>query len=333
MDYTFTKATKRKVKARFAIDGPSGSGKTYTALVAATVLAEGGKIAVIDTEHGSASLYSDIFTFDVLELDNFNPENYTNAIQAAEKAGYAVIVVDSLSHAWEGEGGALDMADDATRRMKSPNSYTAWKEVTPIHRKMVDAMLGSPAHIVATMRSKMEYVQEKDNTSGKTVIRKVGMAPVQRQGMEYEFTLVGDMDIDHTIVVSKSRCPALADAVEKKPGKDFFKRFLDWLNSGALETAPAPKPSIFKSTPTPPPAEPEPEAAPAPALSLEEAYKITNRDGLEYGKIPTETLQVMTLGIKKALNNPNTSADDKAEYDRKRVAINLILTARKNGEV
>lgn len=95
----------------------------------------------------------------------------------------------------------------------------------------------------------------------------------------------------------------------------------------------APEPSIFKSAPTPPPAAPEPDDAPAPALSLEEAYKITNRDGLEYGKIPTETLQVMQLGIKKALNNPNTSADDKAEWDRKRVAINLILTARKNGEV
>ena len=329
MDYTFTKATKRKVKARFAIDGPSGSGKTYTALVAATVLAEGGKIAVIDTEHGSASLYSDIFTFDVLELDNFNPENYTNAIQAAEKAGYAVIVVDSLSHAWEGEGGALDMADDATRRMKSPNSYTAWKEVTPIHRKMVDAMLGSPAHIVATMRSKMEYVQEKDNTSGKTVIRKVGMAPVQRQGMEYEFTLVGDMDIDHTIVISKSRCPALADAVEKKPGKDFFKRFLDWLNSGAPE-APTPPTTTTEPEPTPTPAIPSTKPEP---VSLEEAYKIKNRDGLEYGNIATETLQVMLLGIRKALNNPDVSADDKAEYLKKQSAINLIIAARKSGEV
>jgi len=326
MDYTFTKATKRKVKARFAIDGPSGSGKTYTALVAATVLAEGGKIAVIDTEHGSASLYSDIFTFDVLELDNFNPENYTNAIQAAEKAGYAVIVVDSLSHAWEGEGGALDMADDATRRMKSPNSYTAWKEVTPIHRKMVDAMLGSPAHIVATMRSKMEYVQEKDNTSGKTVIRKVGMAPVQRQGMEYEFTLVGDMDIDHTIVISKSRCPALADAVEKKPGKDFFKRFLDWLNSGAPEAPTPPPPTKQKPEPTP-------EAEQKQPLSLEEAYKIKNRDGLEYGNIATETLQVMLLGIRKALNNPDVSADDRTEYLKKQSAINLIIAARKSGEV
>jgi hypothetical protein len=327
MDYTFTKATKRKVKARFAIDGPSGSGKTYTALVAATVLAEGGKIAVIDTEHGSASLYSDIFTFDVLELDNFNPENYTNAIQAAEKAGYAVIVVDSLSHAWEGEGGALDMADDATRRMKNPNSYVAWKEVTPIHRKMVEAMLGSPAHIVATMRSKMEYVQDKDS-NGKPVIRKVGMAPIQRQGMEYEFTLVGDMDIDHTIVISKSRCPALADAVEKKPGKDFFKRFLDWLNSGAPEAPAAPLPTKQKPEPAP-----TPETEQKQPLSLEEAYKIKNRDGLEYGNIATETLQVMLLGIRKALNNPDVSADDRMEYLKKQSAINLIIAARKSGEV
>ena len=210
-DFTFQKASKKQVKARIAIDGPSGSGKTYTALVAATALANNGKIAVIDTEHGSASLYSDHFSFDVLELASFSPETYTHAIHAAERAGYSVILIDSLSHAWEGEGGALDLADDAARRQKTPNSYTAWKEVTPIHRKMVDAILSSSAHIAATMRSKMDYVQEKDS-NGRTLIRKIGLAPVQRAGMEYEFTLVGDMDLDHTIVISKSRCPALADA-------------------------------------------------------------------------------------------------------------------------
>src|SRR5665811_318110 len=121
-DFNFQKATKQRVKARFAIDGPSGSGKTFTALVAATALAENGKIAVIDTEHGSASLYSDAFSFDVLELDNYHPNNYIKAIEMAEKQGYDVIVIDSLSHAWEGEGGALDLADEAAKRQKTPNS-------------------------------------------------------------------------------------------------------------------------------------------------------------------------------------------------------------------
>lgn len=243
-NFVFSKATKKRSKARIAIDGPSGSGKTYTALIAATVLANGGKVAVIDTERGSASLYSDKFAFDVLELDNFSPDLYTRAIHAAEEAGYSVIVIDSLTHAWEGEGGALDMVDKAAARVQG-NSYVAWRDVTPLHRGMVDAMLQSPCHIIATMRSKMDYVQEKDERTGKTAIRKVGMAPIQRQGMEYEFTLVGDMDIDHKFIVSKSRCAVLADAVVSKPDGVFFKRFLDWLNEGE-EVKPAPKP-----TPTP----------------------------------------------------------------------------------
>ncbi len=239
MSFTFEKATKRQLKLRLAIDGPSGSGKTYTALVAATaMLAEvqpdrqpgSGRIAVIDTERGSACLYSDQFDFDVLELDYFSPEIYIDSIHAAEEQGYSVIVIDSLSHAWEGEGGALDLVDQATAR-KGGNAFAAWKEVTPLQRKLVETILRSPAHIVATMRSKMDYVMEKDD-KGKTVIRKVGMAPIQRQGMEYEFTIVGDMDLDHNFNVTKSRCDLVADKVVRKPDAKFFKKILDWLNSG-----------------------------------------------------------------------------------------------------
>lgn len=234
----FTKAVRRQARARVAIDGPSGAGKTYTALVAATELADGKKIAVIDTERGSASLYADEFNFDVLELNPpFEPKFYIEALEAAEK-DYAVIVIDSLSHAWEGEGGVLDMHDAATKRQRTENSYTAWKDVTPMHRKLVDSMLQSPAHIIATMRSKMEYSQEK-NADGKTVIRKIGMAPIQRQGMEYEFTIVGDMDVDHNLVISKSRCKVMADAVVNKPDRKFFKTLREWLNSGDAAPAPA----------------------------------------------------------------------------------------------
>jgi len=231
--YKFQKAKKSKIKARIAIDGPSGSGKTFTALIAATSLAQGGKIAVIDTERGSASLYSDRFTFDVLELDKFSPATYTEAIGAAEKAGYSVIVIDSLSHAWEGEGGALEMVDDAAARSNSKNTYLAWRNVTPIHRRMVDTILQSTCHIVATMRSKTEYILET-NSRGQTVPRKVGMAPIQRAGMEYEFTVVGNMDLDHRIVISKSRFEPLQDAVETKPTAAFFQPFVDWLNEGEI---------------------------------------------------------------------------------------------------
>lgn len=230
--FQFTKATKKQVKARIAIDGPSGSGKTYTSLIAAKALAGNGRIAVIDTERGSASLYSDKFDFDVLELNPpYSPNVYQGAIKAAENGGYSVIVIDSLSHAWEGEGGALDMADDATKRQKTPNSYTAWREVTPVHRAMVDAILQSKCHVIVTMRSKMEYVQEKD-ANGRTVINKVGMAPIQRSGMEYEFTIVGDMDLDNTLVISKTRFEPYNGLVQKKPGITFFKPFVEWLNSG-----------------------------------------------------------------------------------------------------
>lgn len=236
MNVQFKKAVKQQLKARIALDGPSGSGKTYSALIAATVLAQGEPIAVIDTERGSASLYADKFAFDVLELKTFDPRLYIEAIEAAEKAGYSVIVIDSLSHAWEGEGGALDLVDQAAKRQQG-NSYTAWKDVTPIQRKLVDTMLQSSCHIIATMRSKMEYSQEKDEKTGKTTIRKVGMAPIQRQGMEYEFTVVGDMDIDHNLVISKTRCEPLTDVVVNRPGPALWEKFLAWLNSG--EAAPA----------------------------------------------------------------------------------------------
>jgi hypothetical protein len=276
----FVKATKSQSKLRLAIDGPSGSGKTYTALVAATVMAEGGKIAVIDTERGSAALYSDKFGFDTATLESFNPKNYVDLIRAAEEAGYAVIVIDSLSHAWEGEGGALDMVDQAAARSQSKNSYFAWRDITPLHRELIDAMLQSPAHIIATMRSKTEYVVEEIERGGRKtqVPRKIGMAPVQRQGMEYEFTIVGDMDLDHNLVISKSRCEFIADAVEKKPDARFFQKILDWLKTGA---APQP-PSFSKPLPAQPAAaqpsnngqKVEPEAAPNADVPNSNAWEV-----------------------------------------------------------
>ncbi len=245
----FQKATRTKAKARLAIDGPAGSGKTYTSLVAAKSLANGGKIAVIDTERGSASLYADEFDFDVLELNNFNPRNYIQAIRDAEQNGYSVVVIDSMSHAWEGEGGVLDMHDAAIKRQKTENSFTAWKDVTPVHREFVDVMLQSPLHVIATMRAKMEYVQE----NGK--VRKIGMAPVQRAGTEYEFTVVCDMDVEHTLTVSKSRCKPLADKVARLPGELFFNTLRDWLNSGDAPVE-QPKQEVKIETPKPAPLAP-----------------------------------------------------------------------------
>jgi len=234
---TFTKATKHQSKLRLAIIGPSGSGKTYSALGIAVALANGGKVAVIDTERGSASLYADLFPFDVLTLDSFSPLAYVEAIAEAEKEGYNVIVVDSLSHAWASKDGALQMVDREVARSQSRNSFAAWRNVTPIHNQMVDAIIGCKAHIVCTMRSKMEYVMDKDE-KGKTTIRKIGLQPIQREGLDYEFTICGDIDQDHKFIVSKSRCPAFADAVIEKPGKQFADALLKWLNEGAKEKPP-----------------------------------------------------------------------------------------------
>lgn len=243
---TFQKATKRQARLRMAIDGPSGAGKTYTALIAAFVMAgEGGRVgrvALIDTERGSASKYADRFPeFDVLELTTFSPQTYTEAIRLAGESGYDVLVIDSLSHAWEGEEGALDQVDRATARGRG-NSYTAWKDVTPMHRRMVDAILQSPCHVIATMRSKMEYILEPD-AKGHVVPRKVGMAPIQRQGIEYEFDVVADMDLEHKIVVSKTRCPAIDGLVEVKPTGRWFAPLKGWLMDGAPAVQALPTPN------------------------------------------------------------------------------------------
>lgn len=255
----FSKAVKERAKLRLAIDGPAGSGKTWTALTLATTIAknEGGRIAVLDTERGSASLYADCFDFDVVELTNFNPRNYTNVIHSAEKAGiYSVLVLDSLTHAWDAEGGALDLVDQASKRNQGENRFVGWKDVTPLQREMVDAMLQSTLHIVATMRSKMEYIIEKDPQTGKNTVKKVGMAPIQRQGLEYEFSLVADMDTNHNFIVSKTRIAELDNWVKLKPTADDFQVIMDWLKSGA---------EPVKKTTYVPPAPEKPVPAPVKA--------------------------------------------------------------------
>lgn len=230
--------------------GCSGSGKTYSALAIASGL--GKRVAVIDTERGSASLYAGQFQFDVCELQSFHPEKYIQAIEDAGGAGYDVIVIDSLSHAWMGKDGALELVDSAAKRAKASNSFAAWREVTPLHNRLVEAILQSKAHVIITMRSKTEYVLE-DNDRGRKVPRKVGLAPIQRDGLEYEFTVVGELDLEHNLVITKSRCDALDNRVIQRPGAPLARQLLTWL-TGAKE-APA---SAAAATPSQPPRAPEP---------------------------------------------------------------------------
>ena len=233
----FKKAIKHESKLRLAIAGPSGSGKTYSALAIGTEL--GGNVALVDTEHGSASKYADLFAFDVLEMEApFHPDRFIEAIEAAGQAGYDVLIIDSLSHAWNGPGGLLELVDQFAKRTKSANTFAAWKDATPIQNRLIEAIVGAKLHIIATMRSKQEYVIEQVQRGDRTISvpKKIGMAPVQRDSMEYEFDVYLDMDIENNAIVQKTRCPALSGQVISKPGKPLADTLKTWLSGAPQPT-------------------------------------------------------------------------------------------------
>lgn len=252
----FKKAEKKNLKLRMALCGPAGAGKTYSALAVASAI--GGKIAVVDTEHGSASKYADIFTFDVVEPNLFDPRDLIDTIRHAEKNGYAHIIIDSLSHYWSGKGGELDMVDNAAARSKSANTFMAWKTVTPVHNELIDTIISCKINVFATMRTKTEYVIET-NAAGKQVPRKVGLAPVMRDGIEYEFDLCGDIDQENNFVVTKSRCPELSGRVINRPGKQMAEALVKWLASGVIREEPKPETKPETKTETPPPPAEKPQ--------------------------------------------------------------------------
>jgi hypothetical protein len=225
---SFTKATKQAAKGRIALDGPSGSGKTFTALTIATTLGE--RIAVIDTEHGSASKYADLFSFDTLGLHRYSPQILIDALAAAGGAGYEVVVVDSLSHFWMGTDGMLEQVDKAAKR-SGGHGMTGWKEMRPVERQMVEALLAYPGHVICTLRVKTDWV-EGENARGKRQMMKVGTKAEQREGLEYEFDLVASMDLANELTVVKSRCPALSGEIVAKPGTAFAETFKAWLDDG-----------------------------------------------------------------------------------------------------
>ncbi|MBW4475239.1 MAG: ATP-binding protein [Stenomitos rutilans HA7619-LM2] len=217
----FQKATKIQSRLRLALSGASGSGKTYSALAIASHL--GQSIAVIDSERGSASKYADRFNFDVCNLTDFHPSRYVEAIKAADAAGYDVIIIDSLSHAWFAE---LDLAG---------GNFSNWAKIKPLERALVDAMLSSSAHLIGTMRSKTEWIMTTTtNKSGKETLSptKVGTAPMQAAGIEYEFDLAGELNSDHVLNISKSRCPGLSNTTHLNPGRELAELLLMWLTDG-----------------------------------------------------------------------------------------------------
>jgi hypothetical protein len=252
---SFKKATRKSAKLRAALCGTSGSGKTYSALLLARGLGE--RVAVIDTERGSAELYSDLYEFDAAQLEPpFTPQRYVSLIKEAAQH-YDVLIIDSLSHAWAGEGGVLAMHDNATKADRAGNSYTAWRNVTPQHNQLVDAILNAPCHVIVAMRSKTAY-EMVDDGKGKKKPLKIGLAPVQRDGMEYEFTLVWDISTDsHVATASKDRT-RLWDDRNEVITIEHGRQLREWLESGAT---PEPRPAGEEPPPAPPPEEYDYESA------------------------------------------------------------------------
>lgn len=220
----FTKASRKRIKLKTAITGPAGSGKTTSGIRLARGLAgPDGKVAVIDTENGSASLYSDRYDFDVCEITPpFDHQKFVEAIDAAVASGYDVVILDSASHFWEG---ILEYKDKLDRR--GGNSFMNWNEAGRQFKGILNAVLQSPIHVICCLRSKIDYVVEQDG-KGKATPKKVGLAPIMRDGVEYEFTTVFDVDLSHNAATSKDRTGIFTDKIFQIT-EDTGKELADWL--------------------------------------------------------------------------------------------------------
>jgi len=227
----FSKAERTQLYLRCALFGPSGSGKTMTALRMAKGIADkmGCPMAVIDTEARSASKYADRFAFEVDNLDKKTIDNYLASMEAAKKAGYKVLVIDSLSHAWRE---LTEEVDRITQASASKNSILSWGKVNPKQKRLVEAILNYPGHLIATMRSKTEWVigEGKD---GKIAPEKLGLAPEQGKGIEYEFDLLIELKQNHHATITKDRTGKFQDETIEKPDEDFGVALYDWLAEGS----------------------------------------------------------------------------------------------------
>jgi len=228
------KATKVKSKARICLAGPAGSGKSYSALAMARVFGE--HVVVIDTENNSSAEYADEFgyEFDILQMDegDFSPSKYVEAITICENRGYDVIICDSMSHAWFGPGGELEMADRAATDRYRGNSWAGWRDVTPEHNKFLYKIVHCKAHLIGTMRTKVEHAMDTDESTGRKTIKKLGTKPIQKEGMDYEFNVYGEIDLSHNWMITKTRCSEIDQRTFHKPSREVAEIILAWLNKG-----------------------------------------------------------------------------------------------------
>lgn len=245
MSIEFKKATKEQCKLRMALQGPAGGGKTKTALKIAKAF--GGKVLLIDTEYKSASKYAHEFEFDTFDMrDNYSAERWMELMAAAAEQSYDTIVLDSFTHAWNGEKGILDRHAEECKKIR--DSFTAWAPIKPIWRKLVRSIQSSPAHVIACLRAKQDYEKEKDGKTGKNTVVKLGMGPEGEKDFQYEMDIEGMFDMSHNFIIGKTRCDELDGRVFPKPGEEFAMIIKRWLEDGA----PAATPSTELPTPSHP---------------------------------------------------------------------------------
>lgn len=235
------KATRQKAKVRIGLSGPSGSGKTYSALLIAAGMAPMDKVAVIDTENGSADLYSHLGDYSVITLQApYAPERYVQAIEECQAAGMEVIIIDSVSHEWDGKGGCLESNDLLGQTRFKGNNWAAWSVTTPRHQKFIEAITSSPCHIITTARSKTDTIQTEDKK-----VKKIGLKEIQREGFEFELTVNFTLDREgHYAMASKDRTAMFSELDPFKITKETGKMIMDWANSG-VEPLPPPPPAVM----------------------------------------------------------------------------------------
>jgi hypothetical protein len=220
------KATRRKAKIRLGLSAVSGGGKTYSAiLIGKGLCGDLNKVAVIDTENGSADLYAHLGDYNVLPITApFTPERYIEAIRSCEKAGMEVIIVDSISHEWDGKGGCLEIVEQLGGK------YQDWAKVTPRHQAFLDAILHSSSHIITTVRRKQDYEMVKDGNRIK--IEKGGLREITREGFEYELTINLEMDTHHNASASKDRTNLFMGKASFVPSEKTGELIAQWCEQG-----------------------------------------------------------------------------------------------------
>lgn len=231
MGIQIRKAARQKAKLRVGLSGSAGSGKTLSALMIAKGILKGNlqKCTVIDTENGSADLYSHIGEYNVIPLNApYNPEKYIEAIEACEKAGMELVIIDSVSHEWDGEGGLLETNELIAQTKFKGNTWAAWSVTTPRHQKFLEAITASKMHIITTARSKTAIIQTEDKK-----IKKVGLKEIQREGFEYELTVNFNIDREgHYAAASKDRTGIFSELdpfiITEKTGTTL----IEWSESG-----------------------------------------------------------------------------------------------------